>query len=191
MATTTVWPNGSGSAAWHGVPAALPSATRVLTAEAAITGADLAEISDDDGNSISYGSAGAYTGLHAQFDISGISGTITRFDAYADGYGHYFEIDPPLNAYGRKLYIWNYNTSAYELLATDASGSSLNVITGAITANLANYSSGGKVDVACQCEENYAGGGTNTIYTDYMKLLVTYTPPEPPAGGRAPQVIWT
>jgi hypothetical protein len=158
----------------------LPNVTLLLNAEVSITGADLAEISDDDGNAYTYGGV-SYTAVKVAFDVSGVIGTITRLDLYADGYGTYFEPgSPPTNLNGRKFYIWKYAaTAAYELLASDAAGSALNVITGAITANVSNYISGNVV-TAYHCSDDI-GAGTSTIYTDRLNLVVTYTP----AAGRS------
>lgn len=73
---------------------------------------------------------------------------------------------------GITVYIWNYNTLAYEQLATcnDADDQTL---TGEKTANLSNYISGAKL-ITVLAEQNSKTDENNIskIYTDYVKLVL-------------------
>lgn len=93
------------------------------------------------------------------------SGTITQYTAKAEGYDS--------AAAGRiyRLFIWNFNTSAWEFLAQHGNASDT-TITGSVTSNLANYRDGNNY-VYTATRQCGLGGQLND---DYVELTVTYTP---------------
>ncbi|MDI9394114.1 MAG: hypothetical protein QM426_01245 [Euryarchaeota archaeon] len=73
---------------------------------------------------------------------------------------------------GTYLYIWNFNTNAYEELANCSGNGTENTLTGEKTANLNNYINNGQVIVLAEQKAVDDGDDHSHIETDYVKLFL-------------------
>ena len=119
-------------------------------------------------------SEGFYAIHRFDFSIAEAEDAITRIDILWDGKGYH----DWLGSDGATLYIWNFETGAYEQL--DSSNDDYITLEGNITANIGNYISpdGNLIFIAEQNTAQWKLGLKfhSRLGTDYVKVEVTYTP---------------
>jgi len=133
-------PDDKCSRGWRGYDGWMPPQNQEFSNEERCNGTALGVLSHDDDTYRHYwpGAWSGYPGYRFRFNVCEAAGNISRLELLSRGYG-----TGAIDWYG--LYIWNFNTSAWELLDSHTQASKATV-SGSITANIANYmSTGGEV----------------------------------------------
>ncbi len=92
---------------------------------------------------------------------------ITQISMLHEGYG----------TGGHALYVWNYNTISWEMVSSTTEGGPPDkILTGILHSDynyISHYIQGGYLQLLAIANE----AGSNTIYTDYVKVETTSTAP--------------
>jgi type II secretory pathway pseudopilin PulG len=148
--------------------------TTVTTPSSALTSAQYTAIKVLDGSFYVYtvSTNSNYARTRFAFTVQENKSTITQITATWTGKG--------VNGYllrtdGASLYVWNYSTSAYELLQVSANTEGLVTLTGTRSSTPSRYfgGSGGKTLVLLVVSNDKKNSGSaNKLYTDYVRLGV-------------------
>lgn len=148
-----------------------PSANNVPSTE--FTSTEYNKIKTDDGTSQNDVTTtdGNFAAHRFVFNASCCTNT-SNFDAFNvtwNGKGYH---DAGSTSNGAYLYIWNFNTNAYEELANCDGDGTEKTLTGEKTTNLSNYINNGQVIVLAEQKTADDGRQRSHIETDYVKLLL-------------------
>jgi len=169
-ATTTYLPNSTNCTGWYGYDANRPPNTLAMDDETQLSGAQLNTISADDDNSVDTDPGGAkIAGHHIRYKITEAEGTVTDITLTSKGYGYHVTAA----TYAFYLYIWNFDSTTWELLDSHTTGSK-DTATGSITSNWPNYIDG---DGYVHALIMNAGTGdiVNALYDYYNEMIISYS----------------
>jgi len=162
MATAAYYPNSAGGAAWRGLNATQPGATREVWQDTAYSSAEKNTISTDDSNYVRQaGSGGNYPGHEVLYDAAEAQGSITQLD---------FTVKVAAGGPTIGLYLWNFNTSAWDSKASQG-GTGKRTITFTLDTNITNY-----VDASGQWYLLAATPAVVNLDLYYEQVVVTFTP---------------
>jgi len=132
------YPNSTDCAGWDGDDSTAPPNTLTFdNTEFSLSSGELDTISTDDGDCISFYSSPSYPGQRIQFAINEVVENLIEIELTFKGYGHGKNAGEG-DEYGWKLWMWNNNSSAWELLDSHTSSSKA-TLSGSKTTNLSNY----------------------------------------------------
>jgi len=173
LAETTYHCDDAGGDAWRAGGVATPPATEDPGVETDYTSGEETTVSTDDNN---YGPSQSASGAYHrfQFPVAEATGTIDQID-----YQIKFKGDGPVWGSDVKMFVWNSNSSSYELLDTQASPgqSTKYTLDGTTASNPGYYVDGsGQVTAIVQVQ---GGGSKMSFYIAYAEVVVTYTATAP------------
>jgi hypothetical protein len=119
--------------------------------------------------------SGNYALTRFEIVIDEPEATVTSLDALWNGRGVNAS---GARADGARLYIWNYATSAYELLQASANTDTEVTLTGTRSASLVNFIGGAGQDTVlllAVSADTRNGGSASDLRTDYVRLNVSST----------------
>jgi hypothetical protein len=133
------------------------------------------KLAADDANLHSYSAAAManYAQMRFVIQVDENEADITRIDLAWSGQN---TNDNPGMVDGAELYIWNYGTSSYVQLAVSADTTAQVLLTGAITANIADYLGGlsdNTINLLAVSRSFHVGAPfVNVLYTDYVSVAI-------------------
>jgi len=131
------------------------------------------EYDDSTFHTFNASSNGKYAQMRFVFYIDENESDVTQIEITWNGKG--------INAHsprrdGASLYIWNYNSSGYDLLQASADTEEEVTLTGTLTSSIANYIGGEDEDTITLFAVSYdkrTSHKDNELFTDYIKLEIT------------------
>ncbi len=135
------------------------------------------DIESDDGtfHSFSASSNGKYAQMRFVIQINEDEGDVTQIDATWNGKGVNAKAQ---QSDGASFYIWNYNSSDYELLEESADTEAEVTLTGTLTSSVAYYIGGAGADTITLYVVSNGKRIANKnceLFTDYVKLEIAVT----------------
>ncbi len=143
-------------------------------------------------HSLSTSTTNQYVQMRFVFRVDEAEANVTGLTATWNGRG--VNDANPAGVDGARLYVWNYTTSSYALLAASANTEAEVTLTASPSGTLADFIGGAANDTVTlyvvTADRRYAGSA-NRLYTDYVRLDVVSSLPTPIAEWRMEQGSWS
>lgn len=176
----TYHPNDTNCTGWYGEDTGPPPPNTLGLdwVETELTEGLLDDVSGDDNVWHQVASVDNSPGHRIRFAINEDPGDVTEIALTFKGYGRGYGAEGPPGGWkgGWKLWIWNFDSTTYELLDTHVTGSK-DTLTGSKTENFSDYIDGSGFVYGLTLADGPEQFGMRDAYLYYAECVITAAPP--------------